>query len=99
YPIDYVQCVLAKTHHHNAANRLALAVPFRHASSDVGTESHTAQITQENGRAVLCSHRDFAQIVERTQIAQSPDHVLGSVHFQHVAANLVRALLNPINHS
>ena len=36
--VDYIECVQAKAHHHNPADRFALSLPFRYTFSNVRAE-------------------------------------------------------------
>src|ERR1035437_2386128 len=64
HPFDDVQGIHALPHHHDAAHRLPLPVPFGDAFADVWTEGDTAEVPQEDRSAVLAAHGDQFQVIE-----------------------------------
>ena len=96
--VDHVERVLPVAHHDDAADRLALAVPFRHAFAQVGSETHHAQIADQHRRAVVGRDRDLLEIGERMDVAQAADHVVGARHLEHAPADFAVAVANLVDH-
>ena len=63
--IDYIQGVLARAHHDDAADSLPFTLPFRHAFADVGSKRYRAKVAQQHGCAVLSVDGNFLQVLER----------------------------------
>ncbi len=55
------------------------------------TEGDCPEVTNLDGGAVLRGQGHGFQVAQRTQIAESPDHVFRAAHFKHSPADFIRA--------
>ena len=76
-------------HDHDAADGLAFAVPLGDAPSHFGTDSDPGHVLQENGRSVAVNaQRDLADVFDRLDRAETPDHEFLLGEFEGPAADV-----------
>ena len=99
HAFDHRERVFARTHDHDAADGLALAVQLRNAASLVRSDLNPGDVLDQDRRAtVVRADRDQIDIVHRLEIAAPADHVFSPRHFQHASAHLGIAVSDRIDH-
>src|SRR5205807_3692076 len=91
HSVNDIQSVHAVTHDDDARDGFSFALPLRHAFPNIRTGGDRTQITNLDGSSVLRSDRHGFEIAERTQIAQTANHVFRAAHFKHSPADFIRA--------
>src|SRR5438132_6253546 len=86
YGIDDVECVLAVTHHDDAANDFAAAVELSHPTPDVTAEMDVCDIFQINRRAVLDFENNVLDVLDLLDVAAAANVILGRRDFEDLAA-------------
>src|SRR5882762_1640787 len=61
-PVDDGEGVLPIAHHHDPADRLAVAVPLGGALPQVGSQTHHAQVSYQHRRAIIGCDRNVFEI-------------------------------------
>ncbi len=99
-PVDDVEGVLAVAHHHDAAHRLAVAVPLQQAAPDVRAEAHLANVAQQHRHAVGAAGADghLLQVGEPLHVAAAAHVVLALRHLHHPAAHVVVGVADARDH-
>src|SRR5262249_18024105 len=93
-----IERVHSETHHDNAADGLALAVPLRHATADIRPEGYRSEVPDQHGDPVFARDGDRFQIRQRSQVTHAPHHVLRAFELNQPSAHLLRAVAALVDH-
>ena len=92
---DDLHGVLAVPHDDDAADDLALAVPFRQSPPKFRSRRDPGDLVKEYGRPeTVDAQRHVLQVLHGLDVPQPADHVLGLRHFHDPAAHVVVAPLD-----
>ena len=76
--------VLAETHHHDAADGLALAIELGNAPAHLRAQIDLGHVPEAQRRAVFIdAQRDVGQVLFALNVAGGPHHVFGLGHLHH----------------
>src|SRR5207245_9501913 len=87
----------AVAHADDARNGFSLALPLGHAFPNIRTEGDRTEIANLDGSSVLRSDGHGFEIVQRTQITQTTNHVFRAAHFEDSPADFIGAGANLFN--
>jgi hypothetical protein len=87
--LDHAKRVLAVTHDHDASDYLAFAVQLGHAAAKIRSEAHRADVLDADRGAVRRFERDVANVLDRFDVAATPDIVFGRADFEDLSADVV----------
>ena len=89
-----VRRVLAESHDDHTAHDLALAIQLREASTQLRAQAHFGDVANQDRYAVGAhADRDVLDVLQRLEVPQSPNHVLGLSHLHETPADIVVASL------
>ena len=89
--------VLAKTHDHDPAHGLALAVELGNAAPHLRPQRNIRHVPEQQRRAVTVDpERDGAQVIHTLQVTAGAHHILRLGHLHHRGANFLVAAHNGI---
>ena len=88
HPFEHFAGVFAFAHDHNAGHHIIVQALAHHAQARHGANGDLGNVANQNGRAVARSHHDVADVIGRSQQANTANGVL--LHaLSHVAATRV----------
>ncbi len=68
-------------------------MPLGNPFADIRAEAHRSQIAYENRRSIFAADGNSGEIVQRTQIAETADHVVRAAQVENAPADFIRAHL------
>src|SRR5579859_6747738 len=98
YTINHCECIHSVTHDDDATDNFALTVPFGNSFPNIGAKSDRPKITHKDRGTVLRCNWNAFEILERTQVTQTANHVPSARHFENATTNLICRIANAVNH-
>ncbi len=93
YSIDDVQCVHALTHDDDPADSFPISMPLRNPFTDIRAKAHCPQIAYQDRCPIFAADGNRSEIIQRTQIAETTDHVVRAAQGKNATADFIRAHL------
>ncbi len=98
HAIDHRERVHAVAHDDDAADSFAFSVPLGNSFPNVRAKGDGAKVADEDRSAVFRCNRNALEVLERTQVTQTANHVPSAGHFENAATNLIGRIANAVNH-
>ena len=68
-------------------------MPLRNTFADIRAEAHRSQIAYQNRCPILAANGNRSEVIQRTQIAETADHVVCAAQVKNATADFIRAPL------